>query len=168
MSAASALRSKLVILRDHRMVDTVRRPRDDLAVSRTLTVVALILVLAGCGGSGSESSDTSETTGTVEATQTTKTTQTIVSNDPLACLEKAGLSNVEERDVGFWRGNHEQPVYAITIHKLATPAKTPTVVAGTYAVTGSFKVAAEGESLSSEDGLLADALVQEVAACLGG
>lgn len=165
MSAASALRSKLVILGDHRMVDTVRRPRDDLAVSRTLTVVALILVLAGCGGSGSQSADTSETTATQSPTETT---QTIVSNDPLACLEEAGLSNVEERDVGFWRGNHEQPVYAITIHKLATPAKTPTVVAGTYAVTGSFKVAAEGESLSSEEGLLADALVQEVAACLGG
>jgi hypothetical protein len=151
------------------MVDPVRRPREDLAVSRTLTVVALILVLAGCGGSDSESSDTSETTATVEATQTTtETTQTIVSNDPLACLEEAGLSNVEERDVDFWRGYHAEPLYAITIHKLATPAKAPTVVAGTYAVTGPFKVAAVGEGLSSEEGLGADALVQEVAACLGG
>ena len=68
-------------------------------MSRTLTVVALILVLAGCGESDSESSDTSETTATVEATQTTtETTQTIASNDPLACLEEAGLSNVEERE----------------------------------------------------------------------
>ena len=106
-------------------------------MSRTLTVVALILVLAGCGGSDSESSDTSETTGTVEATQTTATTtQTMVSKRPLACLEEAGLSNVEERDVDFWRGYHDEPLYAITIHKLATPAKAPTVVAGTYAVTG--------------------------------
>lgn len=149
-----------------RMVDPVRRAREDLAVSRRLTVVALILMLAGCGGSDSESSGTSETTGTVEATQTT--TETTLSNDPLACLEEAGLSNVEERDVDFWRGNHDEPLYTITIHKLATPAKTPTVVAGTYAVTGPFKVAAEGEGLSSEEGLLADALVQEVAACLGG
>ena len=136
-------------------------------MSRTLTVVALILVLAGCGGS--DSSDTSETTATVEATRTTtETTQTIVSNDPPACLEEAGLSDVEERDVDFWRGFHDEPLYAITIHKLATPAKVPTVVAGTYAVTGPFKVAAEGEGLSSAEGLGADALVQEVAACLGG
>jgi hypothetical protein len=151
------------------MVDPGRRPREDLAVSRTLTVVALILVLAGCGGSDSESSDTSETTGTVEATQTTtETTQTMVSKRPLACLEEAGLSNVEERDVDFWRGYHDEPIYAITIHKLATPAKAPTVVAGTYAVTGSFKVAAEGEGLSWDEGLGADFLVQEVAACLSG
>ena len=148
-------------------IDPVPRRREDLTVSRTLTVVALILVLAGCGGSGSESSDTSDTTATVEATQTTtETMQTIVSNDPLSCLEEAGLSNVEERDVDFWRGDHEEPLYAITIHKLATPAKAPTVVAGTYAVTGPFKVAAEGEGLSSQEGLGADALVQEVAACL--
>ena len=138
-------------------------------MSRTLTVVALILVLAGCGGSDSESSDTSETTGTVEATQTTtETTPTIVSMSPLACLEEAGLSNVEERDVDFWRGYHDEPLYAITIHKLATPAKAPTVVAGTYAVTGPFKVAAEGEGLSSDEGLGADSLVKDVAACLGG
>jgi hypothetical protein len=150
------------------MVDPVGRPREDLAVSRTLTVVALILVLAGCGGSDSESSDTSETTATVEATQTTtETKQTIVGSDPLACLEEAGLSNVEERAVDFWRGYHDEPLYAITIHKLAKPAKAPTVVAGTYAVTGPFKVAAEGEGLSSDEGLGADALVEEVAACLG-
>jgi hypothetical protein len=149
------------------MVDPGRRPREDLAVSRTLTVVALILVFAGCGGP--DSSNTSETTATVEATQTTtETTHMIVSNDPVACLEEAGLSNVEERDVDFWRGYHDEPLYAITIHKLATPAKAPTVVAGTYAVTGPFKVAAEGEGLSSEEGLGADALVQEVADCLGG
>jgi hypothetical protein len=135
----------------------------------TLTVVALILVLAGCGGSDSESSGTSETTATVEATlTTTATTQRVVSNDPLACLEEAGLTNVEERDVDVWRGDHAEAPYAITIHKLATPAEPPTVVAGTYAVTGPFKVAAEGEGLSNEEGLLADALVQEVATCLGG
>ena len=138
-------------------------------MSRTLTVVALIVVLAGCGESDSESSDTSETTATVEATQTTtETTQTIASNHPLACLEEAGLSNVEERDADFWRAYHDEPLYAITIHKLATPAKAPIVVAGTYAVTGSFKVAAEGTGLTSQEGLEADALVQDVAACLGG
>jgi hypothetical protein len=136
-------------------------------VSRTLAVVALILVLAGCGGS--DSSDTSEPTTTVEATPTTpETTHTMVSNRPLACLEEAGLSNVEERDVGFWRGDHDEPLYAITIHKLATPAKEPRVVAGEYAVTGSFKVIAVGRGLTGNEGLQADALVQIVADCLDG
>ena len=41
-------------------------------MTRTLTVVALILVLAGCGDS--ESSETSETPATVETTQTTTET----------------------------------------------------------------------------------------------
>lgn len=149
------------------MVDTVRRPRDDLAVSRTLTVVALILVLAGCGGSDSEASDTSETTATVEATQTpTETTRTIVSNHPLACLEEAGLSDVEEQDVDLWRGLHDGPAFAIVVRKLAKPAKAPIVVAGTYVKTGRFKVAAEGTGLPNW-GLEADFLVQEVADCLG-
>ena len=126
---------------------------------RTLTIVALILVLAGCGGSDPESSD---------AQTTTETTQTIVSNDnPLACLEEAGLSNVEEREVGVWRGLHESPGFAIVVHKLRKPAKAPIVVAGAYAVTGSFKVAAEGTGLPNW-GLDADFLVQEVADCLGG
>ena len=125
---------------------------------RTLTIVALILVLAGCGGSDPESSD---------AQTTTETTQTIVSNDnPLACLEEAGLSNVEEREVGVWRGLHESPGFAIVVHKLRKPAKAPIVVAGEYAVTGSFKVAAEGTGLPNW-GLDADFLVQEVADCLG-
>ena len=124
----------------------------------TLTIVALILVLAGCGGSDPESSD---------AQTTTKTTQAIVSTDnPLACLEEAGLSNVEEQEVGLWRGLHESPGFAIVVHKLRKPAKAPIVVAGAYALTGSFKVAAEGTGLPNW-GLDADFLVQEVADCLG-
>ena len=136
-------------------------------MSRTLTVLALVLVLAGCGGSDSESSDTSETTATVGATQTTtETTQTIKSSEVLGCLEEAGLSNVEEREVGLWRGLHEGPAFAIVVHKLRKPARAPIVVAGAYAVTGSFKVAAEGTGLPNW-GLDADFLVQEVADCLG-
>ena len=136
-------------------------------MSRTLTVVALTLVLAGCGGSDSESSETTETTTTVDATHTTtETTQTIVSSKVLGCLEHAGLSDVDESDVDTWRGLRTDLSYAIVVHKLAAPAKAPTFVAGTYAVTGRFKVAAEGEGLGSQEGLLADALVQEVAACL--
>ena len=136
-------------------------------MSRTLTVVALILVLAGCGDS--ESSGASETTATLEATQTTtENTQTIESSKPLACLEEAGLSDVEELNADSWRGLHDQPRYAITIHTLATSAKTPTVVAGEYAVTGSFKVVAVARGLTGDDGIQADALVQVVADCLGG
>lgn len=149
------------------MVDLVRRPREDLAVSRTVTLVALILVLAGCGGSDSESSET-ETTTTVEATQTTtETTQTIVSSKVLGCLEQAGLSGVEESDVKTWRGFHKRPSYAIVVHKLATPAKALTVVAGAYALSGPFKVVAEAEGLNGIEGFGADSLVQEVATCLG-
>ncbi len=136
-------------------------------MSRTLTLVALILVLAGCGASDPESSDTSETTATVGATRTTtETTPTIMSSEVLGCLEEAGLSNVEEREVGLWRGLHEGPAFAIVVHKLRKPARAPIIVAGAYAVTGSFKVAAEGTRLPNW-GLDADFLVQEVADCLG-
>jgi hypothetical protein len=137
-------------------------------VSRTLILVALILVLAGCGGSDPELSDTSETTATVGATQTSiETTQTIMSSEVLGCLEEAGLSNVEERDVGLWGGLHHGPAYAIVVHKLRKPAKAPRVVAGEYALTGSFKVVAVGRGLIGNEGIQADALVQTVADCLG-
>ena len=137
-------------------------------MSRALTVVALLLVLAGCGGSDSESSSTNETTATAEAAPTTtESTQTIVSSKPLACLDAAGLSEVKERDVGLWGGLHKSPFYAITVHKLATPAKAPRVVAGEYAVTGSFKVVAVARGLTGDEGIQADALVQIIADCLG-
>ena len=135
-------------------------------MSRTLTVVALILALAGCGNS--ESSGRSETTATLEATRTTtENAQTIVGSKPLVCLEQSGLSDVEELNADTWRGLHDEPRYAITIHKLAKPAKAPTVVAGEYAVTGSFKVIAVGRGLIGDEGIQADALVQIVADCLG-
>jgi hypothetical protein len=155
----------------HRVVDPARRPREDLAVSRTLAVLALILALAGCGLSDSEPSElseTTETTTTVEATQTTtEITQTVVSSEVLGCLEQAGLSSVEESDVDTWRGLHNGPSYAIVVHKLMKPAKAPRVVAGEYAVTGSFKVVAVGTGLIGDEGIQADALVQTVADCLG-
>jgi hypothetical protein len=164
-SRTSAIRAR------PRLVDLVRRPREDLAVPRTLTVVALILVLAGCGGSDSESSDTIETTTTVEATQTaTETTQTIISSEVLGCLDAAGLSNVEEGGPGLWSGVHDTPTltYRIVVHKLTKTAKAPKVVAGEYAVTGSFKVVAVGRGFIGIQGIEADALVQIVADCLGG
>jgi hypothetical protein len=106
-----------------------------------------------------------------ETSATTTTTTTggeVLGGQVITCLENVGLSNVEESEVDTWHGLHEGPPYAITVHKLATPAKAPTVVAGTYAVTGQFKVAAEGEGLTWDEGLWADFLVKEVAACLGG
>ena len=96
---------------------------------------------------------------------TSETTEATTTGDPIGCLEAAGLSGVEERDADLWRGVHDR--YAIVVHRLATPAKAPTVVAGTYAIAGSFKVGAEGEALTTYEGLEADALVQSVAACLG-
>jgi hypothetical protein len=135
-------------------------------VSRFVVAAALLLTLTGCGGSGSVSSQStgaSETTGLTTA----ETKNTIVSSKALGCLEQAGLSGVEERAGDTWRGFHDGPSYAIVVHKLATPAKAPTVVAGMYAVTGQFKVSAEGEGLTNQEGLEADALVQEVADCLG-
>jgi hypothetical protein len=58
--------------------------------------------------------------------------------------------------------------YRIVVHKLVRPAKAPRVVAGEYAVTGSFKVGAVGRGFTGVEGIQADALVQIVADCLGG
>ena len=49
--------------------------------------------------------------------------------------QEAGLSNVKEREVGLWRGLHEDPALRIVVHKLMKPARAPIVVAGEYAVT---------------------------------
>jgi shikimate 5-dehydrogenase len=100
-------------------------------------------------------------------TTTTTTGSEVLAGQAITCLENAGLSSVEESEVDTWRGLHDGPSYAIVVHKLPKPARAPKVVAGTYAVTGQFKVAAEGEGLTTDEGLWADALVQEVAACLG-
>jgi hypothetical protein len=98
----------------------------------------------------------------------TTTGSEVLAGQAITCLESAGLSSVEESEVDTWRGRHDGPSYAIVVHKLPKPARTPTVVAGTYTVTGRFKVAAEGEGLTMDEGLWADFLVQEVATCLGG
>jgi hypothetical protein len=139
----------------------------------TLTTIALasLVCVAGCGGSSDEPSGNETSTAVVTESapaDATTTTDVTTTSDPIRCLDAAGLSDVEARDVDVWSGLHEGPAYAIVVHKLAKPAKAPVVVAGTYAVTGSFKVAAEGTGLTTEEGLWADALVQEVADCLGG
>jgi outer membrane murein-binding lipoprotein Lpp len=137
----------------------------------TAIVLASLVCVAGCGGSSDEASGDETSTAVVTESapaDTTTTTDVTTTSDPIRCLDAAGLSDVEARDVDVWSGLHEGPAYAIVVHKLAKPAKAPVVVAGTYAVTGSFKVAAEGTGLTTEEGLWADALVQEVADCLGG
>jgi hypothetical protein len=138
----------------------------------TAIVLASLVCVAGCGGSSDEASgdetSTAVVTESAPADTTTTTTDVTTTSDPIRCLDAAGLSHVEARDVDVWSGLHEGPTYAIVVHKLAKPAKAPVVVAGTYAVTGSFKVAAKGTGLTTEEGLWADALVQEVADCLGG
>jgi outer membrane murein-binding lipoprotein Lpp len=137
----------------------------------TAIVLASLVCVAGCGGSSDEASGDETSTAVVTESapaDTTTTTDVTTTSDPIRCLDAAGLSDVEARDADVWSGLHEGPVYAIVVHKLAKPAKAPVVVAGTYAVTGSFKVAAEGTGLTTEEGLWADALVQEVADCLGG
>jgi hypothetical protein len=44
--------------------------------------------------------------------------------------------------------------------------RTPKVVAGTYVEVGRYRVAAEATGLTSQEGLEADLLVEEVADCL--
>jgi hypothetical protein len=124
-------------------------------------VLALTLCTAGCSGSSDQAAR--DETSTAAATTPTPAG----SSRPIRCLDAAGLSDVEERDVGLWGGLHHRPAYAIVVHKLRKPAKAPRIVAGEYAVTGSFKIVAVGRGFRGDEGIQADALVQTVADCLG-
>jgi type II secretory pathway pseudopilin PulG len=137
------------------------RGKSLLVVVAVVAVLAIVAVISVVKSSDEDANVASEA---METTETEGTT----TRAPIRCLDDAGLSDVEERDVDLWRGFHDRPFYAVIVHKLARPAKAPIVVAGAYAVTGPFKVVAEGTGLTSGEGLEADALVQEVAACLGG
>lgn len=148
--------------------------RRSLAMTRLAASLALTLTLAGCGGSSdSASPETTETTVTTEATTTEATT----SDDPLGCLEAAGLSSVEERDIDFWRGYHDAPFYQVSVALLPSRAEARNGVrdatdvyaaqAGEYVVTGPAKAAAGG-LVTADEGREADTLVREVASCLGG
>jgi len=125
-------------------------------------VLALTACSAGCGGGGDTAAQDETSTGVTTEPMPAR------SGRPIRCLGAAGLSDVEERDVGLWEGLHDRPAYAIVVHKLRKPAKAPRVVAGEYAVTGSFKVVAVGSGFVGDEGIQADALVQTVADCLGG
>lgn len=131
-----------------------RRGQTLLVVGAAIAALAIVAVIGAAEDETTISSTTTETE--------------VLARQAITCLESAGLSSVEESEVGTWRGLHDGPSYAIIVRKLAQRAKAPTVVAGTYAVTGQFKVAAEGEGLTVDEGLSADYLVKDVAACLGG
>jgi hypothetical protein len=141
-------------------------------VREKLTFVGILLgslvCAAGCSGGSKEAAgdETSTAVVTESAPAETMATEKTASRSPLRCLGAAGLSDVEEQERGLWSGVREGRHYTIVVHKLRKPAKARTVVAGTYAVTGSFKVAAEGTELTSAEGLEADALVELVADCL--
>ena len=142
---------------------------------KPLIPVGILLVglalAAGCG-EGSQGASSGVETSTAVATESgpteTTTTEVATMSRPIRCLDAAGLSQVGERKAGVWIGNHAAPTFAIVVHKLAVPATAPRVVAGEYALTGSFKIVAVGRGLIGDEGIEADALVQTVADCLGG
>ncbi len=133
-------------------------------------LLSAVALAAGCGGGGKKDSshETSIGVATESGPAETSATNETGASKPIGCLDAAGLSSVEGRGVGLWSGRHENPAYRIVVHKLARPARAPRVVAGEYAITGSFKVVAVARGLRGNDGIQADALVQIVADCLGG
>ncbi len=117
-----------------------RRGQTLLVVGAAIAALAIIVAVIGAA---EDETTLSSTTAETE----------VLARQAITCLESAGLSSVEESEVGTWRGLHDGPSYAIIVRMLAKPAKAPTVVAGTYAVTGQFKVAAVGEGLTVDEGL---------------
>jgi len=133
-------------------------------------LLAGLALAAGCG-EGSQGASSSVETSTPVATEsrpaeTTITQELATTSRPIRCLDAAGLSQVGKRKAGVWIGKHAAPTFAIVVHKLAVPAKAPRVVAGEYALTGSFKIVAVGRGFVGDEGIQADALVQTVADCL--
>jgi hypothetical protein len=124
-------------------------------------VLALIATTAGCSGGSDKAARDETSTVTITATPAER-------SKAMRCLDAVGLSNVEEDRSGQWSGRHDTPAYRIVVHKLIKPAEAPRVVAGEYAITGSFKVVAVGGGFMGGQGIQADALVQTVADCLGG
>ena len=134
-----------------------------------IVLAACTLLFGGCGGS----SDSATTEGTTEPTETTETTAVA---DALDCLDAAGLSDVEERSAGPWRGFHDAPFYGVTVERFASQAEARRVArdavdvyaaqAVEFVVIGPFKPSAGG-LVNEEEAREANDLVQQIAACLG-
>ena len=129
-----------------------------------LPLLALGLSAATAPGCGGDDDTPPEAT----PAETAATATPATTSKPIQCLDVAGLTAVEGDGAGPWSGSSHDSTYRIVVHKLAKPASAPRVVAGEYAVTGSFKVVAVGRGLTGDEGIQADALVQTVADCLGG
>jgi hypothetical protein len=142
-----------------------------IALVAVVVVFALVAIGELAGGSDDNGAE-------VSATETETTTSAKLADDPIACLEAAGLSNVEERDSDFWRGYNDSPFYQISAALLPTEAEAQQAVAdavdvyaeqaGSYAVTGPVRASVEGAGLTGDEGQVASQLVQAVASCLGG
>ena len=129
------------------------------------TLLAL-LVCAGCGNDEQSTIHEATTTEATSSASVDRTKHVVAARRAVHCLEASGLAGVHERGAGAWSGNHEAPTYTIVVRELNKPAKTPRVVAGEYAISGSFKVVALGSGFVGDEGIQADALVQTVADCL--
>jgi hypothetical protein len=118
-------------------------------MTRAATVGAIIataLILAGCGSKSGETPPVSTKAVTTKAeTTSAKPTASL----PLSCLAAAGLSSVEKRGSGLWRGFSSEPFFVVIVQQFPTAAKARSVVkeadlvigkaAGPYAVTGPSK-----------------------------
>jgi hypothetical protein len=103
-------------------------------------LLGLLVCASGCGGSSKDASSSDETSAnTGSAPGGTPTTDVTTNSEQIRRLDASGLSDVQERGSGLWDGHHDNPAHRIVVHKLAKPAKAPTVVAGTYAVSGSSR-----------------------------
>jgi hypothetical protein len=132
-------------------------------------LLAALVLATGCGGGSQRASSGVETSTAAAASAPAETTTEVTkASKPIRCLDAAGLTGSEGGGAGPWSGSGHDSTYRIVVHKLAKPSRAPRVVAGEYAVTGSFKVVAVGRGLIGDEGIQADALVQTVAECLGG
>ena len=101
------------------------------------------------------------------------------SDNPLACLKHAGLTDLERRNTDLWYGNKGDPFapvglyYRVGVEKASSAADARGLErdalgryqawAGKFLVTGACKCDLRGEEAEE-----ADRIVKQVAACLSG
>jgi hypothetical protein len=99
-----------------------------IALVAAVVVFALVVIGELVGGSDDGSDDAVETT-TVSDDAAETTTAVQVADDPIACLDDLGLSNVEQRSNDFWRGYNDSPFYQVGVALLPTAAEARQAVA---------------------------------------